>query len=147
MNLFFCLSMEVSIRKKMTGNCIIAHDAKFLSFFFADGYFIHKKKKPNKFISYHLIISKHRCNNYGIKLCIFPNLFMHYIFCDVWVGILWRLNIASQIDGYKIHPLFQPIEKHVTCKIKWFNCQAMLMLVRNSIRKPILSEAYRVWHL
>jgi hypothetical protein len=24
------------------------------------------------------------------------------------------LSIASQIDGYKIHPIFQPIEKLVT---------------------------------
>jgi hypothetical protein len=41
------------------------------------------------------------------------------------IYILWRLGIASQIDasqidGYKIHPIFQTIEKHVTQKIKWF---------------------------
>jgi hypothetical protein len=39
------------------------HDAKFPSF--PDGYSIRKQKK-NKFIPYHLIISKHKY--YGIKL-------------------------------------------------------------------------------
>jgi hypothetical protein len=73
--------------------------------------------KTNKFIPYHLIISKHKY--YGIKLYIFHDLFMHYIFCDVWVFYKVVVLRHRSMDT-KIHPIFQPIEKSVTWKIKWF---------------------------
>jgi hypothetical protein len=65
--------------KKNEGNCIIARSA--WSFFFRMD--TSSTKKTNKFIPYHLIISKNKY--YGIKLYSFHDLFMHYIFCDVWV--------------------------------------------------------------
>jgi hypothetical protein len=64
---------------------------------------IYLTNKTNKFISYHLIISKHRyCR---IKLYSFHDLLMHYVFSD-FSSILWRLSIASQINGYKIHRIY-----------------------------------------
>jgi hypothetical protein len=53
----FLFGEGVLPRKKNARNCIIAatHDAKFLSFLGSDSY-----NKTNKFISYHLIISKHK---------------------------------------------------------------------------------------
>ena len=72
--------------------------------------------KRNKFIPYHLIISKHIY--YGIKRYNFYDLFMQYIFCDVGVFYdVWVLRHRSM--DTKIHPIFQPIEKLVTWEIKW----------------------------
>ena len=120
MNLFFCLWIEVSIRKKMTGNCIIARSAwcKVSVIFFRMG--TSSRNKTNKFIPYHLIISKTKyCR---IKRYIFHDLFMHYILCDVWVFYdVWVLRHRS-MDS-KIHLIFQPLEKLVTWEIKWFKKQ------------------------
>jgi hypothetical protein len=50
--------------------------------------------KTNEFIPNHLIISKHKF--YGIKLHIFHDLFIHYIFCNVWVFYdVWVLRQRS----------------------------------------------------
>jgi hypothetical protein len=74
--------------------------------------------KTNKFIPYHLIISKTKY--YKIKRYIFHDLFMPISFCDVWVVYdVWVLHHRS-MDS-KIHPIFQPIEKLVTWEIKWYN--------------------------
>jgi hypothetical protein len=56
--------------------------------------------KTNKFIPYHLnkIISKHKY--YGIKRYIFL-WFVYALYILRRLSILWRLSIASQIDGYK----------------------------------------------
>ena len=109
--------MEVSIRKKMTGNCIIARSAwckVSVIFFLMD---TPSTYKTNEFIPYHLIISKTKyCR---IKRYIFHDLFMHYILCDVWVFYdVWVLRHRS-MDS-KIHQIFQPIEKLVTWEIKWY---------------------------
>jgi hypothetical protein len=69
--------------------------------------------KTNNVIPSHLIISKHKY--YGLKLYILMICSCTYI--------LLLLSIASQIDGYKIHPIFQPIEKRVRWKIKWLKNQ------------------------
>jgi hypothetical protein len=45
-------SIHPKKKKKMTANGIIAHDAKFPSFFWMD---TPSTNKTNKFISYHLI--------------------------------------------------------------------------------------------
>jgi hypothetical protein len=118
MNLFFCLWIEVSIRKKMTGNCITARSAwckVSVIFFRLD---TSSTNKTNKFIPYHLIISKTKC--YRIKRYKFHDSFMPFSFCDVWVVYdVWVLRHRS-IDS-KIHPIFQPIEKLVTWEIKWYD--------------------------
>jgi hypothetical protein len=77
--------------------------------------------KTNKFIPYHLMISKNEY--YGINLHIFQDFFMHYIFCDVWVFYdVWVLR-------HRKHPIFQPIEKRFTwtLKIKWFTDAEKIM--------------------
>jgi hypothetical protein len=103
--------MEVSIQKKMTGNCIIARSAMMQSFRHFFRMDTPSTNKTNKFIPYHLIIWKYKY--YGIKRYIFYDLYMHYIFCDVWAFYnVWVLRHRSM--DTKIHPIFQPIEKRVT---------------------------------
>jgi hypothetical protein len=120
MNLFFCLVMEYHQKKKMTGNCIIVRSAWYKVSVIFWGVIAPSSNKTNKFIPYHFItcISKHKY--YNIKLDIFHDLFLHYI---LWrLIILWRLNIyvTDFFWWHKITPIFQPIEKRVTWKIKWF---------------------------
>jgi hypothetical protein len=57
------------------------------------------------------------------------DLFMHYIFFDVWVSCdVWVLRHRS-MDS-KIHPIFQPMEKLVTWKIKWYRiCQCLVSYI------------------
>ena len=116
---FFVYWWKYPTEKKMTGNCIIARSAwckVSVIFFRAD---TPSTNKTNKFIPYHLIISKHKY--YVIKLYMFHDLFMYYI---LWrLSSLWRLIICVTDRFFpvdtKITPIFQPIEKRVTWKIKW----------------------------
>jgi hypothetical protein len=118
MNLFFVCGWSTNSKKKWreTVSLLVEHNASFRHFFFfrMD---TPSTNKRNEFTPYHLIISKQILWNI-MELYIFYDLFMHCIYCDS--EYLWCLSIASQIDGYKIHPIFQPIEKLVTWKIKWF---------------------------
>jgi REP element-mobilizing transposase RayT len=75
---------------------------------------------------------------YGIKLLIFHDLFMHNIFYDVCVFYdVWVLRHRSM--DTKIHPIFQPIEKRVTWKIKWFRFTSEIK-GRPSLQKNIVSS-------
>jgi hypothetical protein len=56
----------------------------------------------NKFIPYHLIISKHKY--YIIKLYMSHDLFLHYI--------LWRLSILLRLSIYIINRFFRVTKSH-----------------------------------
>jgi hypothetical protein len=91
---FFVCGWSIHQKKKIMGNCIIEHSAwckVSVIFFWMD---TPSTNKTNKFIPYHLIISKYKY--YGMKLYIFYDLFMHYIFYDVWVFYdIWVLRHRS----------------------------------------------------
>jgi hypothetical protein len=95
-NEFIFLFVDWSIHPKKkwreTASLRVAHDAKFPSFFFRMD--TSSTSRTNKFIPYHLIISK--IKYYGIKRYIFHDLFMQFSFCDVWVVYdVWVLRHRS----------------------------------------------------
>jgi hypothetical protein len=124
MNLFiylfiFFFVMEHQLKKKNDGklhHCAWCMMQSFRHFFFP--VIAASPKKTNKFILYHLIISKHIYYNKTIYFMIcFCTIFCDaWLFCDGWA-------FTSQIDFFgrhKIISIFQPIEKHVTWIIKWY---------------------------
>jgi hypothetical protein len=119
-NEFICFvcGLKYPSEKKRTGICIIARSAwcKVSVIFFRMD--TSSSNKTNKSIPYHLITSKHKY--YVIKLYIFHDLFMSYTFCDVWVYYDVVVLCQRSMDS-KIHPIFQPIVKRVTWKIKWLS--------------------------
>jgi hypothetical protein len=137
------LRLEVSIRKKWreTASLQVVHYAKFPYFFLF--WVDTPSTKTNKFIPYHLIISKHRY--YGIKPFISDDLFMHHILCDVCV-------LRHKSMDSKIHPIFQPIEKFVIWKIKWYlyalvHCTYIFCYIVDSIIFPTSIMNFKAGHL
>jgi hypothetical protein len=123
MDLFVLFGDGVSPGKKHDGklhHCAYAWCTISAIFF---NFFLMKAPSPNKtnkLIPYHLIKWKHKY--YVIKLYVFHDFFLHYILWR-WI-ILWRLSIYVTdrffFRWHKITSIFQPIEKRVTWKIKWF---------------------------
>jgi hypothetical protein len=92
--------------------------------------------KTNKFIPYHLFISKHKY--YVTKLYMFHDLSLHYI---LWrLVILWRLSIYVTDRFFPVtrtHLIFHPIEKlHVVkWKIKWYTDQTWARFIKELTTK------------
>jgi hypothetical protein len=114
---FFFFWIEVSIRQKWqeTASLCVVHDAKFPSFSF--WWILHPQTKQ---MNLSLIIWLYK------KLNIMGWNVLYFMIClctfhSVTYGYSMTFWYWSQIDGYKIHPKFQPIEKLVTWKIKWLD--------------------------
>ena len=112
---FFFLFVDWSIYpKKMTGNCIIARSAwcKVSVIFFRMD--TSSTNKTNKFIPYHLIISKTKY--YLIKRYIFHDLKMHFSFCDVRVILIREADRQSFIIGFSFFTLMSSVWESYKCQ-------------------------------